>query len=108
MIIVSKYFIPKGFIGVTIWPFIFLKSSDCKSDVTLTNHERIHLKQQIELLIVPFFVLYGLEFAFLYFKTRSKQVAYRSISFEKEAYQYENDLGYLKSRPFWNFIKLYN
>ena len=31
-------------------------------------------------------------------------MAYKTISFEREAYAKEKDLNYLKSRPFWNFI----
>lgn len=30
-------------------------------------------------------------------------MAYKNISFEREAYKNENDPNYLKSRPFWNF-----
>ena len=31
-------------------------------------------------------------------------MAYKNISFEREAYTHEKDLNYLKSRPLWNFI----
>ncbi|MEX0995648.1 MAG: hypothetical protein WDZ45_01210 [Flavobacteriaceae bacterium] len=68
------------------------------------NHERIHLRQQLELLILPFYLWYGLEFLLrlLYFRNRYK--AYRNISFEREAYSNEADLYYLKRRKFWAFI----
>ncbi len=103
MIIVSKYMVPKHYLGITIYPFIFLKYSFLKEDAVLVNHERIHFRQQIELLILPFFILYVLEFVFRLLQFKSWQMAYKNISFEREAYKNENDPNYLKSRPFWNF-----
>ena len=29
--------------------------------------------------------------------------AYRNIPFERESYEYETDLNYLKNRKFWNW-----
>jgi len=107
MIVVSKYIIPKRYLGLTIWPFIFLKNRLLKEDVVLINHERIHIRQQIELLVLPFFILYVLEFVIRLFQYRSWHLAYRNISFEREAYINENDLNYLKSRPFWSFTTYY-
>ena len=103
MILISKYVVPKHYLGITIWPFIFLKNALLKEDVVLVNHERIHFRQQIELLILPFFILYILEFIVRFYQYGSWQMAYKSISFEREAYKNENDPNYLKSRPFWNF-----
>lgn len=62
MIVISKYLVPKGYKGLTIFPFVFLKEKNLKVDKTLINHERIHLRQQLELLIFPFFICYSLEF----------------------------------------------
>ncbi len=103
MIIVSKYIVPKRFLGLTIWPFIFLKYKLLKEDVFLVNHERIHIQQQLQLLVLPFFIWYGIEFVIRFFQYKSWHLAYRNISFEREAYIHENDLNYLQSRPFWNF-----
>lgn len=103
MIIISKYIVPRRYLGITIWPFIFLKQATLKDDVVLLNHERIHIKQQLELLILPFFIWYSFEFIYRFVQFKSWQQAYRNISFEREAYINENDLNYLKSRPFWNF-----
>lgn len=103
-LIISKYLIPTGYRGITLFPFIFLKYIGDKENAVLINHEKIHIKQQIELLILPFFLWYGLEYLIklLYFK--NKNLAYRNISFEKEAYAYENDLNYLSRRSFWAFL----
>ena len=104
-LIVSKYLIPKGFRGLTLFPFVILRDFLDKENKVLLNHEKIHIRQQIELLILPFFLLYFLEYLIrlLQFKDRNK--AYRNISFEREAYQNESNLDYLQTRSFWNFRK---
>ena len=78
--------------------------NDRNNEVTL-NHEKIHIRQQIELLILPFFLWYGMEFLIRWFICKDKNAAYRNISFEREAYAYEKDLHYLKQRSFWKFLK---
>lgn len=97
--------VPKGFIGLTLFPFVFLKHAQLKLNRVLINHERIHLRQQLELLILPFFIWYSLEFLMRYSHYKNWHQAYRNISFEREAYQHEQDLDYLKKRSFWNFLK---
>ncbi|GAB4161226.1 MAG: hypothetical protein Tsb0033_18350 [Winogradskyella sp.] len=64
MILVSKYLVPKGYLGMAVFPFMFLKYKTLKGNSVLINHERIHLTQQLELLIIPFFVVYTIEFFF--------------------------------------------
>ena len=105
IVIVFKYLVPKGFRGFTFFPFVFLSDEKDKSHTILLNHERIHIRQQLELLIIPFFIWYGLEFLLRYFQFRDRREAYYNISFEREAYTNEKDLYYLKKRPFWGFIK---
>ena len=103
MIVVIKYLVPKSYTAITIFPFIFMKGESFRSNDVLLNHERIHLRQQIELLVLPFYIIYVLEFLFNYLKIKSWKKAYRGISFEKEAYENESDLNFLKRRPLWNF-----
>ncbi|MEY8848050.1 hypothetical protein AB9K26_04505 [Psychroserpens sp. XS_ASV72] len=105
MIRVFKHIVPKGYRGITIFPFIFLKQSVSKKDLVLINHEKIHLQQQIELLILPFYIWYVLEFLYFYLKSFNWNKAYQQISFEREAYSNEKDLNYLKSRSLWSFLK---
>lgn len=105
MILVSKYMVPKGYTGLTLFPFVFIKYSSLKENKVFLNHERIHLRQQLELLVLPFFVWYVLEFLIRYARYRNWFLAYRNISFEREAYAKEKDLNYLKSRSFWNFLQ---
>ncbi len=103
MILISKYIVPRGYIGITIFPFVILKTKKLKQDLVLINHERIHLRQQIELLILPFFIIYVFEFLIRLIQYRKWNLAYRNISFEREAYGNEKDLNYLKSRSFLKF-----
>ncbi|TDY10181.1 hypothetical protein [Meridianimaribacter flavus] len=105
MILVSKYIVPKGYVGVTIFPFVFLKYKALKEDVVLLNHEKIHLKQQLELLIIPFFVIYSFEFLIRLLQYKRWSLAYRNISFEREAYFQEAQLDYLKYRRLYSFLK---
>ncbi|WGD35338.1 hypothetical protein [Olleya sp. YS] len=105
MIVVLKYLVPKGYTGMTIFPFIFLKSKGLKTSAILINHEKIHLKQQLELLILPFYMWYIIEFVVRYIQYRNWFLAYKNISFEREAFCNDVNLDYLKSRPFWHFLK---
>jgi hypothetical protein len=104
-LIVTKYLIPKGYRGLAVFPFVFVKYSLDKKNPVFVNHERIHLRQQLELLIIPFFGLYFLEFFLRLIQYRNVDLAYRNISFEREAYANEKDLDYLKNRFLWRFIK---
>ncbi len=103
-VIVSRYLIPKGFRGITLFPFIIVSESDLKQNTVIINHEKIHIRQQIELLILPFFIWYGTEFLIKWFIYKEKNIAYKNISFEREAYAKEKDLCYLKQRSFWRFL----
>lgn len=105
MIIISKYLVPKGYLGIAIFPFVFIKHSRLKSDDVLINHEKIHLKQQLEMLIIPFYLFYGFEFLVRLFQYKKWQLAYQNISFERETFANESHLNYLKQRPFWEFLK---
>lgn len=105
VVIVSRYLIPKGFRGITLFPFIVVSEPDLKQNSVMINHEKIHIRQQMELLILPFFLWYGIEFLIKWIVYKKKNVAYRNISFEKEAYTNEENLTYLKQRSFWRFLK---
>lgn len=91
--------------GMALFPFILLRQKDLSLSPTLMNHERIHLQQQLELLIFPFYIWYMIEYFFFRMKGKNHNVAYRSISFEKEAYQNENDMNYLKNRKRWAYLR---
>jgi hypothetical protein len=81
--------------AIAIFPFIFVHPSTEIND-RLINHERIHLRQQVEMLVIPFYVWYLIE----YFTK-----GYYQVSFEREAYTNDSNLNFLKSRKFFNFVK---
>lgn len=93
--------------GITLWPFIVLRerysySHYLKEGARIINHESIHIKQQQELLIIPFYILYIGEY---FIRLFMKGNAYRNISFEREAYTNEGNLDYLKTRKWYSFLK---
>ncbi len=93
--------------GITLFPFIILQKKEYKDRPILINHEKIHLRQQLELLIIFFYLWYFVEFHFWLIKYRNLDKAYRSISFERESYDNEHNLNYLASRKRWSFLKYY-
>lgn len=105
MIIICRFIVPKSYDGITLYPFIFLRSEDMRRDEVLLNHEKIHLKQQLELFIVFFYLWYILSFLWNLLKTKNVKKAYSLICFEQEAYKYESDFNYIKSRPRYAFMK---
>lgn len=94
--------------AMAVYPFILLKSKDQRQDEVLINHEKIHLQQQIELLIFPFYFLYLFNYLINLLKYKNHFQAYYNISFEKEAYQYEKELSYLANRKRYSWINFYS
>ena len=106
-VIVYKYVVPKGYRSITIFPFIFLLHKGDRENRVLVQHEKIHIRQQLELLVLFFYVWYFVEFLIRYVQYKNWNRAYRNISLEREAYANEKDLYYLKKRPFWRFLKYF-
>lgn len=107
ILIVFKYLTPRGFRGLTFYPFVFLADKDDKLNKVFINHEKIHIRQQLELLILPFYLWYFTEYLFRLIQYKDRKEAYFNISFEREAYKNEKDLNYLKQRSFWRFLKYF-
>ncbi len=103
-IIVTKYLIPKGYYALTVYPFVILSNASLKENKVLLNHEKIHLKQQLELLVFPFFVWYLIEYLVRLAKFKNHSTAYRNISFEREAYFNEKNLKYNEKRKSFGFL----
>jgi len=88
--------------GVTLFPFIVLRR-EIKGTSTapyIINHEKIHIAQQGELLVIFFIFIYVTEYVYGRLKGDSPGAAYRNISFEREAYTHMYDLKYLERRKF--------
>ena len=88
--------------AITLYPFVFVR--DESNDIT-NNHESIHLAQQKELWVIPFYILYLYE----YFKNKMSGMdnhsAYMNISFEREAYDNQKNLTYLQTRDIMSWKK---
>ena len=104
-------FITFGFAaGITLAPFgIYFNERiwdlDRESDYwkRITNHESIHWKQQMEMLIISFYLWYFLEWLIKLILPPYTS-AYKALSFEREAYTNDNNLEYLKSRKHYSWI----
>lgn len=90
--------------GITLFPFIFIRKPEDKDNKILINHEKIHIRQQIELLVIFFYIWYVIEYYYWLIKLKNKHHAYMRISFEREAYTNECHLNYLKKRKLWCFF----
>ncbi len=90
----------KNYLAICLFGFIF---SIRPLNTTELNHELIHAAQQKELLYIPFFILYGIEWIILYFKYKDWEKAYFHIRFEKEAYFHQHDYNYLNHRRHYRY-----
>lgn len=97
-----SYFTPITIGAITIGPLVFSRGE--MSDVT-KNHETIHWQQYIETGILGFIFLYYLFYAINLIRYRDGQKAYYMIPFEKEAYDNDENLGYLKTRKRFSWLK---
>ncbi len=97
-----KLYILKGkYSGMALWPFMLLKKD--ASDIVI-NHELIHIQQQKELMIIPFYILYVFNYLFNLMIYYNHNKAYKNIIFEREAYANAYDKGYLKTRTYMAFL----
>lgn len=92
---------------IDIWAISFGCWVWCRGTLSESTrrHETIHFQQQLELLFVAQWVLYGLFWLWGLIKYRDGKSAYRESPFEREAYKNEMDLDYLDSRPRFSWIK---
>lgn len=98
IVIKNKYFPFKGFKAIYLFGLLFTKV-----DLTFEelNHEKIHERQAIEMMFVFYYLWYVIEVFIRLFKKGS---AYKNVSFEREAYANQYNLGYLRTRKMYNFI----
>ena len=110
MIIVKNKIIPFGsYTTINLFGILFTKS-DYLSPITI-NHERIHTKQMLELLIVGYYLWYIIEYIIVRFCHKKQNDAYHDISFEEEAHNNDNNLHYLDNRKhfaWWKYVRLHS
>jgi hypothetical protein len=78
--------------AVTVFPFIFVRS-ETELIPWLIIHERIHIRHQIELLLIGSIILYIIEFLYAFLWLRYSW---------QEAYRNQNDFQYLKTRKIFS------
>ena len=91
--------------AMALFPFILVQNEGLAKNEILMHHERIHLRQQLELGIIFFYILYLGEYLLRRLQFKTHYTAYRHISFEREAYANEKNMNYLKERSLWRFLK---
>jgi len=89
--------------GMALFPFILVQKSNPSK--ILVNHERIHLRQQIELGIVFFYLWYLISYGMNRLKGMPHNKAYHQIIFEREAYQEDENFQYLTKRKWLAFLR---
>lgn len=94
--------------GMALFPFILVSETAALKDKVLLNHECIHLRQQAELLVIPFYILYLLNYIVNLVVYRQHDRAYENIVFEREAYRMEADLNYLNNRKLNNWARFFD
>lgn len=92
-IIYNKIIPFKGFSVVNLFGVLFTRVQ--RLSRRIINHEGIHTVQMKELGYIGFYIIYLLEWLYRLVTTKN---AYRSISFEREAYANESNPNYLKTR----------
>ena len=123
MKIIRNSIIPfPGYKCINLFGILFARKKAKIDDVTI-NHEAIHSKQFIELMILfavatvfvrwwlpvfapfAFYVWYIVEWLIHLIRFRSTYIAYRRISFEREAYTHQGNFSYLSGRNWFNFLR---
>lgn len=119
----------KGFTAITIWPVVFARKSAKWLKDYVVNHETIHLRQQLEVLIASAIILavmilltgiswcwllasllvyytwYGIEWLIRLILCHDSHRAYRNIAFEQEAYGNQYDMAYPNDRKLFAWVE---
>ena len=102
MKVIYNKFIPfKGYKCVNLFGILFVRDDAVIGSVDI-NHESIHTAQMKEMLYVLFYLWYVIEWLVRY---RNAHTAYRNISFEREAYMNQGNMGYLQGRGRYAWVK---
>lgn len=106
--------------AITLFPFVISRHA---IDETTRRHETIHFQQALETLVLPFYLLYLINWLWGIIKYRkdwegqkttrgilfssAANKAYHRIQAEQEAYTNENDAFYLQNRKRWHWLWKY-
>ena len=102
----TGHLLPVRFPAMCIWPFVIIRPENNIPPVRdIMNHERIHGRQQLEMLWIFFFIWYVLEFFVRLMIYRNFMRAYQELAHEKEAYMNDDDPEYYKTRKPYSWVK---
>ncbi|MBK5722389.1 hypothetical protein JGH11_16050 [Dysgonomonas sp. Marseille-P4677] len=104
-IVYNKYIPFTNHSAINICGVVFAKSIYKPLSAENIRHEAIHTQQMRELLYIPFYLWYVIEWLVRLFQYKSKMEAYYNISFEREAYANHGNTEYLKNRKLFSFLK---
>lgn len=90
--------------AITLWPYILFTNKS--SDSSVLRHEKIHIAQYNECLVVGFLILYLWDYLVSRCRGLDHYDAYMGIRFEQEAYQWDADKGHKRKRYDWVKFKL--
>lgn len=104
MKVIRNNIIPfSGYKAINLFGILFCRKN-AKMDFVILNHENIHTAQMKEMLYIPFYIWYAVEWTIRLMFYWNFHWAYRNISFEKEAYIHEGNIDYLKDRRLFSWI----
>ena len=98
----------RGFTAINLFGVIFARKECEPLSKRTLNHEEIHTAQMRELLYIGFYIWYVVEWLVRLVMYRNAHTAYRNISFEREAYMNQGNMGYLQGRghyAWWKYLK---
>ena len=103
----SKIIPFKGFYAINLFGTYFIREEykGQKVPKTTLNHEAIHTAQMKEMGYIFFYIWYFIEWL-IQLCLHGKD-AYYWISFEREAFEHENNNRYLRLRKRYNWFKYY-
>lgn len=104
-IIYSNYIPVKAFRAINIIGIVIARKQHFPLDDRTINHESIHTSQMLELFIVGFYIWYIFEWIIKLIIYKDRYAAYRNIGFEREAYDNDIDMHYLKKRKLYAFFR---
>lgn len=93
--------------AMALYPFMLFKYPSTMNQPDLVRHEEIHFRQQAELLLLPFYILYLSFYLINLIRYKNHLRAYYNISFEKEAYANDADPNYLSNRKWYAWLRFF-
>lgn len=107
MYILRNKIIPfPGYKCINLFGILFVRENAVLTTTDIV-HETIHTKQMQEMAYIFFYLWYSIEWLvkLVHYRFDSKR-AYKSLSFEREAYANETVVGYPENRKHYCWIKL--